>query len=811
MKQVYLLYKFNAYRNRQIKRFETVADYLSAAYDYDAPANQKNFAYNDGVNTEMTIKQDPGAKYSPDYCLIVDKDGNIESRWFVVESDKLMDQSYKLRLHRDLVADNFEDVLNAPAYIEKATVNPADPFVFNQENITVNQIKTSETLLKDKSKVAWIVGYMAKDAVQSTTNIQFGPKRVPDYSYASEAGFLQNMPSAFTNCIKFTTVEAGSNLPTSTTDTSKLADYYLVEVAWNNTNQYTNAYDILSVKWEPGEPIKTIDNFRSYASELAAIDANDFIPGSTDRKKNTLSPKTFCNQACNTLNSYKGSMANQIDGYGSMEFYSDLWEYRNKIFRIGTKYYKTRIENTYIGKQITNRIASNETNNINSAISHINWDSTSTSAAKSVEVGYVVSGDILVFDEITTGQFSFDLTGNEWELNNEPYKMFAIPYCKDHNIKIGTLGSFDMLGEFGLLIANAFSTKYSGAGSLYDIQLLPYCPIPVHINDEYNMLIPSNSDEYTMVIDSDNNNAGIIYWCTENSFTFNIEHTISVDNVKLESITDKYRLSSPNWNGQFEFNAAKNGGVNEFNVDCTYKPFTPYIHINPNFGRLYGQDFDDARGLVCAGDFSLPQIRDEWQTYELQNKNYQNQFDRQIENLEIQQNTALTMQRIQGGVGVVGGAVSGASTGAMAGGWVGAIIGAVVGAGASLAGAFADDYYTRMLNDETIDYAKDQFAMNLANIQALPDTLKQVGALTANNKIFPVLEYYTCTDEEKAAIISKLQYNGMSVGRIGTIAEFIQQTETYIKAKLIRLNLEEDNHYLESLAKELDKGVFIKE
>ena len=390
--------------------------------------------------------------------------------------------------------------------------------------------------------------------------------------------------------------------------------------------------------------------------------------------------------------------------------------------------------------------------------------------------------------------------------------MFAIPYSRDGIIEIGYPAPFNMDGELGLLIANAMSSKYSGAGSLYDIQLLPYCPISTYIRGDHQLLIPPVADEYTIIKDGNSNNAGIIYWCTENTFSFDISEEIIVNNVKLESITDKHRLSSPNWNGQFEFNAAKNGGVDKFNVDCTYKPFTPYIHVNPNFGRLYGEDFDDARGLICSGDFSLPQVRDEWQTYELQNKNYQNQFDRQIENLELTQDVALKKQRIGAAVGAVSGAVSGFQGGMALSGYnpVGGAVGALVGGAASAAGAIADDYYTRLLNNETIDYSQDQFRMRNENIQALPDTLKQVGALTANNKLFPVLEYYTCTEEEKTAIALKLQYNGMTVERIGTIAEFIQQEETYIKAKLIRLNLEEDNHYLEALAQELNKGVFIK-
>lgn len=810
MKTVYLLYKFNAYRNRQIKRYETVAEYIAAAYDYDCPPNQKNFAYNDGVNTTMQIKQDPGAKYSPDYCLILDKDGNIESRWYVVESDKLMDTSYNLRLHRDLVADNFNEILNAPAFIEKATVNPADPFIFNQEQITVNQIKTSEKLLKDRSGCAWIVGYLPADgSIAKTINIVGNYN--PDYTFASKAGFLQNFPrianSKFTN--------GDPDLP-STYTAAKALDEFRIDVGWEN--EYNPKYHIFRAKWNPGTTISTSGNdpdsgYSTMNSLQTSANGNARITG-TPYKNKKIFPSSFANTLTNIIQNNQANIEAMLKPIATNYFEdSPLTMYDGRIFAIEGKFYKANIK--WISKTADwplTQSGNTGTNAITSALSQADWKNIELQSGYDSIITYANAWEqYLEFTELT-GVGTITLNGAEKVLNGIPYRAFAMPYNKDGQVGIynnNTL-QYNMSFETALQAANAISKAFTGANGLYDLQLLPYCPIQGLIKDSLQMNIPTDGNGYTEIIDNSSNKVGIIYWCTESTFSFDISEAIIVNNVKLESITDKHRLSSPNWNGQFEFNAAKNGGVSKFNVDCTYKPFTPYIHVNPNFGRLYGEDFDDARGLICSGDFSLPQVRDEWQTYELQNKNYQNQFDRQIENLELTQDVALKKQRIGAAVGAVSGAVSGAMTGAMVGGIPGAIAGGVLGGAASAAGAIADDYYTRLLNNETIDYSQDQFRMRNENIQALPDSLKQVGALTANNKLFPVLEYYTCTEEEKTAIALKLQYNGMTVERIGTIAEFIQQEETYIKAKLIRLNLEEDNHYLEALAQELNKGVFIK-
>ena len=172
----------------------------------------------------------------------------------------------------------------------------------------------------------------------------------------------------------------------------------------------------------------------------------------------------------------------------------------------------------------------------------------------------------------------------------------------------------------------------AGSGAIYDVQLLPYCPVQYMIKSDGTFDIGNAKVNY---IKNGETNIGVILWATTSQFTLDIPYTIEVTDFKVSNECDMYRLCSPNFNGQFEFSAAKNGGVSSFNVDCNYKPFAPYIHVNPNFNRLYGQDFNDARGLVCGGDFSLPQISNAWANYQLHNKNYLNIFNRQIENMEI--------------------------------------------------------------------------------------------------------------------------------------------------------------------------------
>ena len=153
------------------------------------------------------------------------------------------------------------------------------------------------------------------------------------------------------------------------------------------------------------------------------------------------------------------------------------------------------------------------------------------------------------------------------------------------------------------------------------------------------------------------------------------------------------------------------------------------------------------------------------------------------------------------------GGVAGAAAGAKTGN---PIAGAVMGTAASAIGGALDVKYGEMLRNDALDLRVDQFNYSLQNIQALPDTIAKVSTYDANNKIFPLLEYYSCTYQEKVAFLNKMIYNGMTIMRIGTLNEFMDTERHYFKGRLIRCEaLADDFHILTAIADELYKGVFI--
>ena len=416
-------------------------------------------------------------------------------------------------------------------------------------------------------------------------------------------------------------------------------------------------------------------------------------------------------------------------------------------------------------------------------------------------------------EKLQVGAVKAKITTSNYVLSDAPYGMFAIPYGQV-TIKNtgGSFTSIDITPDTSYRVANEFAKKYAGSGTLYDLQLLPYCPCRQIILPDGTMDINNNASLFSPITDEQNNTLGVIFTCPVSSFTFDIPLNIPVVNKKMESQTDMYRLVSPNYNGQFEFSPAKNGGVHFINVDCTYLPYSPYLHLNPDFDLLYGQDFNDARGVILGGQFSLPIINDQFKTYEIQNKNYDNIFNREIQNMETNRKYEKIQQAVGAGVGALS---SGVNAGLLTGN-----VFAGVGAGmASLAGGIADMAITDKLHNEALDYKKDMFGYQLDNIKALPYSISKTTAYTYNNKIFPIIEYYTCTEEEKKAFANKIAYNGMTVGVIDKIINYKDNTwsykditdKGYVKARLIRVEgIDDDTNLLNSLADEVFKGFYTK-
>lgn len=793
MQSVYLLH-YNNYYNRIVKKESTLAGYLLDAYLLDSFDNV-NFVDNDGVNTTYVCNTDT----NPDYIVVANGDV-ISSRWYVIEKSILRNGQFRFTLRRDVIVDAYEPTVSAPCFIEKATLQKNDPLIFNGEDMTVNQIKTSEYALKDETGCAWVVGYIPKDSFNGDVTSRTVKGDVILDGGASADITVENLTdwdyNQYANGTKF---KGAFNGPVA----------YGV-YCWSNSENHMIGAGIYSDGTLP-----TYNNL---------YDIPNIITPSKDTSGYKITLQSSVVDPSISINHYRNNVWKGTSGFNGQllvvtgnAFPTDentfknlngkvIYESASGLYRrikINAQFIKN--EQTIISPSSTPALALLLYSNLNTQANL--WSIVGNPNENSYRAVYSYYEYTIEYEQIyTSATVVVSAPENRYHLEDQPYDMFCIPYSDDLQIYKNGVAYVKANKSIAVNMATQIGAT-TGTGNVYDVQLLPYCPVRYCILDDGTFDI--KSAKHDIIKDSNGKTLGVILWATTSAFTIDIQHEIVVTDPKIESQTDVYRLTSPNFNGQFEFNAAKNGGVESFNVDCNYKPFNPYIHVNPNFKLLYGQDFNDARGLICGGDFSLPQLSNAWANYQLENKNYQAIFDRQIQNMEVNNKVQRQKEIISAAIGTAQGGLMGAASG-MQYGPGGAIAGGVGGTLASLAGGIADVNFNDQLRNEALDYTKDMYGYNLGNIQALPTSLTKTSAFTYNNKIFPILEYYTCTDQEKQALRDKIKYNGMTVMRIGTIAEFIPNAENqYIKGRIIRLDgIEEDYHFLKAISEEIFKGAF---
>lgn len=816
------LLNFNAYYNRQYKALPE--DYTDLTI---YTAANINFNPNDGINTSHVFNIASVDESLVNYCLILDENGAIVSRWFVIDLTRTRLNQFEVTLRRDLLAEYFDEIIGAPTFIEKAIVNYGNPLLFNSEDMTFNQIKTSELAIRDNSLCPWIVGYIKSDTEAQSFDAP------TSYKYFSEYAALEDIPF-------YDQVIAGSFSGNATID--NLA----IDYRWGVSEPLPIFNKINHVKFNANGNITVSTSNKSitedyYTGIVSTLDEDDY----TQERAGKVSGQEFSTYYTTNKSAFDLDINNEfsLTDTSSTAAFLNTYSEKGTVIKVGNVIYKISRS-----AGVPRKTKANPKNNSTSAL--YNRFTNLINASPSVrflytpvdvrlfEVEYSVT-DYSINVEVLSGADMYHLDmpspSARKHLSDAPYDMFAIPYNYNSKLEAGTsFGSLDIENcnaDAAMAIVSTMAQKL--ASNLIDLQLLPYCPIPelcatssgtILFPDEYY----TNGIDYSFIYYTNAEHTDIpvsaVFWCTNSLFSITVDKEFKyfdryliaspikeryeITEPKVQALCDIYRLVSPNYNGQFEFNVVKNGGLTYFKVDCSYKPFTPYIRVAPNFGNMYGGEFDDARGLICGGDFSLPTTSDAWQEYQINNKNYLNAFNRQIENMEVTNKYQRINEMANVAAGTVGSAIGGVAAGGVVGGPIGAAVGGATAATLSVAGGIADYHINEKLRAEALDYTKDQFGYQLGNIRALPYSLNRVSAFNINNKIFPILEYYTCTDIEKEALRNKIKYNGMTVMTIGTIADYLQEEPSYIKGKLIRLE-GFDNHTVTEIANELNKGFYI--
>lgn len=776
MANIYLL-RYNNHFNKIVRKpYDTIAEYLDN-HEYEVFFSM-NFNPNDGKTTTHIFNNSP-EMISPDYCL-VEEEGSF-SRWFITEQVRLRGGQYRMVLKRDLLADYYEETLNADTFITKGFVGAENPLIFNSEGINVSQIKQAEIPLRDSTRAAWIVGYLAPNLAAEedmTVSVTYEQENIPDISDFDYLDLVGREIKGLVNNEKsyYVVSAVGIGRP-----------YNYVRRFLNNKGDVAGLGELLNIVGEYRVTNKD-------ANQVAALNLN-------------INPSIF---------------ATVLPDNVTQEEFLDILSLKDKIYKDGDTYKKVTFTTREEVKFDYNATPANEPNimqAVRTALINAGCElSSANEDIQQVPMRLYYSSFVMTLEEvgspITSANVTFKSTIKK--LKDAPYKMFCIPVSDNAIVKVGETSIITNKDRM-IQIATSLATglKIDTQGFLYDLQLLPYCPIEssfsVTSEPMRGIEYLANGVEgidYDIIRDNEENPVAFMFYCDKSSFTTNVTAIGSINypalnmndpiEFKVANETYMFRVVSPNFANYDNFNYFKNYGINYFNVDCTYKPLTPYIKLNINYKGLYGNDFNDQRGLILGGDFSLPVISDNWINYQIQNKNYANIFERETQNLEYKHKWGMAS------------AITGAAVGTAAGGAVGSQLGfgALGGIGAGAAGAL-DVISTAALHGEQMDYRRDMFNFNIQNIQALPQGLVKTSALNYNSKIFPIVEIYNCTDTEKELVRNKIKFSGMTLNAIGKIKDHLNPNGyTYIQGRIIRIFINEDSHIAEAINQRLNMGVY---
>lgn len=774
--------KYNNHFNREIHSpLPLVTDYQD--YIYQELANV-NFNEGDGVSTtlEYVLPIEDG-----DYLLVADSTGKVVSRWFILDHERICRGQnagmYRLQLYRDTIADNYNAVLSSQCYVEKAILDDENPLVYNKEPISVNAIRQSGDPLIDDSKMAWIVGFVSRNSTQTET-IAINSTVVPDIKLdkVEDWQYYKYLGGGV----------AADEKPTMRAYVRRGSEF---------SSTYTKP--VYLEKWQ----------FLSTKTSVAVEET--YNTGSYYYDATQSEMKTYLNQYRNAI---RGKVSNQYKNYftnlptqNETDFYG-IQATDGKIIQVGTNtFYKVTLDRSEKYSQevtITEDRAGGDLYTYMQDVFNKAPGRTHGQGNPTYMMGLNLTLIRPVLTPVVEGEYTVNFPDKASRLinKNAPFDIFYLPYSDDMKIKVGT-STIQANKQFAMSIASELGRSLNG--ECYDIQLLPYTTMTGYtVTDKLFDIKSEDSKRYTPIKKGDQ----IVYWLfwsTSNEKSFSIQHPILLDNIKMDNQCDTYRLCSPNYNGLYEFNAAKNEGVDYFNVDITYLPYSSYIHVVPQLKGLYGNYTDQPIGLICQGDFSISYVSDAWKSFVLNNKNYNAIWSREIENLDKIHDIQVQQQRI-------GAWASALSKGAIVGSSVN--VGAGVGAGilSGIAGE-ADIRLGEQVYQENKAYKSDIRDYQLDNIKSLPYSIAKTTAYTKNNQLFPVLEKYSCTDEEKQVVADEIINYSMTVGAIGSPVDYVdnswsyqgRESRGYFKGQLIKIDLN-DTHLTDAIAGELARGVYFK-
>ena len=178
---------YYSYDSRKHNRYGTeLSQYLAADNNPIIYEDLININWGDGVNAYIpciNLPNDDMLGLGKNYLVVVNNNGTIHSRWYVMESGYTMKGQYQITLRRDLIADHLDKVVSTKCMINRGWLLTGDKRLYKPEGFQFNQVKTEQILLGNTgsdtiSTPQAVVAYLAKNR-QQPIELQLLPSKFP--------------------------------------------------------------------------------------------------------------------------------------------------------------------------------------------------------------------------------------------------------------------------------------------------------------------------------------------------------------------------------------------------------------------------------------------------------------------------------------------------------------------------------------------------------------------------------------------------------------------------------------------------------
>ena len=830
MSRIYLCENFNNLSNKMCIVYDRIELYPNPVF-----AATVNFRPGDGVSTTLVLMYKdnvlaPPVNLEPDYAIVcADSGGGIESRWFVTESVRLSDSKFSLRLQRDVAADYKSNIMDSVAFVRRGWVDKSNPLIFNSENGSYSQILRERIDLKDKSGkgcyVAFLSGnFFAEERVitlasKQNSDIEFGlanDGESGDYVFCS--GLSDKAPVDFR-------VRATNDLYLSTP--ARPVD--TIEIRINSTvpaNNPARAALITNILYIRSDGATSVDSDDSAPFLGPADFSRNFLGGQENYTSDT--PRLIAQavaQAVFGTGAVDQFLYAQDSAAGTMKDAQFLREHEGCVafFGANQKNYKLRRELPWANRSpVVLKAAVPKTSELGQIIAEVmnryqyKPDPNTSSNSGKATINYFNYN--WIWEEFVAASVTLPATART--LSDAPYYMLCIPE-EGQRLRIPNNNSTITQIPDPYEIYNQLQLNFSQ--HVYDVQYLPYTPLQLNLSDDGILDISQNPTQVGVIKTIEGStDEGAVYFVQQSEFTISVgvdsenlrapASSISDVETKINSELKVARLCSMDGQAQLALNPTKNLGLTKVQIYCRYAPFQSYFTVLPEWSVYYGLAAvnNDTRGLNFTTKSSMTRASNQWQEFVLNNVNYQEIFNRQIQSMDtqfdIQANAAVR--------NMVFGLLNTGAAAAMSGSPI-SVIGGLAGGGLGLIQQGQE--YVDMVKSfrDNRSLSTDMFNLQNGNTKARANTLSTISALSPIYNPWPYIEVYGATSTESAVLRTYIDEFSMNIGAMTSqLVAYVQpnpNARKYIQADIVRLSGKFDAHMADTIKSVISNGIYFVE